>query len=51
MKVGTLLNFEDSVFVFCIFTPPPFLQGGVEPPTKFSKKEVFTGSQILEGDS
>ena len=32
---------------------PPFLQGegggeGVEPPTKFSKREGLTGTQILE---
>ena len=31
--------------------PPPFLQGGVEPPTKFSKRGggVLTGPQLLEG--
>ena len=30
---------------------PPFffLQGGVEPPTKFSKKGGLTGPQLLEG--
>ena len=30
--------------------PPPFLLLGVEPPTKFSKRGVLTGSQFLERD-
>ena len=29
--------------------PPPFLQRGVEPPTKFSKRGGLTGPQLLEG--
>ena len=28
---------------------PPFLQGRVEPPTKFSKRVGLTGPQLLEG--
>ena len=28
---------------------PPFLQGKVEPPTKFSKRVGLTGPQLLEG--
>ena len=38
------------IFIFC--APPTFLleEGGVEPPTKFSKKGGgLTGSQFLEG--
>ena len=27
---------------------PPFFAGGVEPPTKFSKREGLTGPQLLE---
>ena len=30
-------------------TPPPPSARGVEPPTKFGKKEGLTGSQFLEG--
>ena len=28
---------------------PPFFAGGVEPPTKFSKRGGLTGPQLLEG--
>ena len=28
--------------------PPPFCRRGVEPPTKFSKREGLTGPQLLE---
>ena len=28
---------------------PPFLQGRVEPPTKYSKRMGLTGPQLLEG--
>ena len=31
--------------------PPPFLQGGIEPPTKFSKEGgSLAGPQLLEED-
>ena len=29
--------------------PPPLSAGGVEPPTKFSKRGGLTGPQLLEG--
>ena len=53
MLYGVKLNGEALLIVkkgFIVGTPP-FLQrgGGVEPPTKFSKRGVLTGTQILEG--
>ena len=30
-------------------TPPPLSAGGVEPPTKFSKRGGLTGPQLLQG--
>ena len=35
-----------SKLILC--TPHPSWQGGVKPPTKFSKREGLTGSQVLE---
>ena len=34
---------------YIVGTPPPFLQGWVEPPTKFSKRGGLAGTQLLEG--
>ena len=32
-----------------VCSPPPFLQGVVEPPTKFLKMGDLTGPHLLEG--
>ena len=53
MLYGVKLNGEALLIVkkgFIVGTPPLSAErGGVEPPTKFSKRGVLTGTQILEG--
>ena len=47
-----LHRWQNVIPKFIVCTPPPFLQGegGVEPPTKFSKRGAWclTGPQLLE---
>ena len=43
----------DVLYHHCckVCTPPPLSAGGIEPPTKFSKRGGgLTGPQLLEGD-
>ena len=56
-KTQSWTEFWNSIFksqnlgVIIAWTPPPFCRGGgVEPPTKFSKRGGLTESQFLEGD-
>ena len=39
---------QDDLLTHSVHPPPLSAGGGVEPPTKFSKREGLTGPQLLE---